>query len=92
MAEYEVWVSVRRGTVLGLGRLEGSEEWVGAVWRVFEYRDGSTKLIPDGQKYLCTAMVNPRHYWNRIIVRDGYIPLWANKKMFVLLKEWMYGR
>ena len=75
--ETEAYVSTRRGTLLVLCKLDDkphhAAEWGGLIWRVLEYRHGKHVLLGDETMYECTVLAHDRAYWDRVIVRDGYV-------------------
>ena len=72
----ELWFSPIRGTVLVLCGMPNSNQWGGIIIR-FTENMGNNILWEDA--YECSCFVSSRKYWNRVITRDGYIPL-ANKQ------------
>jgi len=75
--ETEAYISPRRGTLLVLCKMEKKPRhaaiWGGLIWRVLEMRLGELVLLGDSEMYECTVIAHDRAYWDRVIVRDGYI-------------------
>jgi len=75
--ERKAYVSARRGTLLVLCKMDDRPTqlatWGGLVWRVLEYRHGSTTLLSPDDLYECTVYAGDWQYWQRVVQRDGYI-------------------
>jgi len=75
--DVEFWYSVSRGTVLALFRVDS--KWAGLIHRITENNGegwlGDTSCAGGEEPYECTAFIHERAYWDRVIVRDGYVPL-----------------
>lgn len=74
--ETEAYVSVRRGTLLVLCKLEDKPKrtalWGGILWRVLESRHGKTTLLGLDDLYECTAYAQDWPSWEHVIARDAY--------------------
>jgi len=73
----EAYISPQRGTLLILCKMDRKPRdvatWGGILWRVLELRHGELTLLGDNELYECTAYAYDRAYWDRVIVRDGYV-------------------
>ena len=81
-----LYFSARRGTILAIAKDVDTNQCAGIVWRVTEL-NGSRWIGTDC--YECTAFMAPCKYWNRVIRRDRYIPLWGYPDIKRLFYEWM---
>jgi hypothetical protein len=87
LSEYEVWYSLKKGTVLVLARTD-SGLFLGVIVRIFEWRNGSLHVLDSNTGYVCTAMVHPYGYWRYIQKRDSYAPMILGSPMYHLLFRW----
>ena len=81
----EMWFSPTRGTVLILCGMPNSNQWGGIIIR-FTENMGQNILWEDA--YECSCFVSARGYWNRVIKRDGYIPLANNPSVEKAFRGW----
>ena len=68
----ELYFSPSRGTLLVLCGIPESRDWGGIIYRITE--DNGNRFLGD-EAYECTAFVSSRRYWDKVLVRDGYMPL-----------------
>jgi len=83
----EAYVSLRRGTLLVLCEMD-PDLWGGLVWKVIETRHGERVLMDEGDMYECTCFAAERAYWERVIRRDGYVPVW-DRPRWVKRLNWL---
>ena len=81
----EIWFAKSRGTILVLCGMPQSDEWGGLICRVTE--KGGTRLLAD-DAYEVTVFVASRHYWDGVLVRDGYKLAAYYPSVLRFFKEW----
>jgi hypothetical protein len=84
----EVYYSIVRGTILVLCGIPDSRKTGGIIFRVTE-NQGTRWLGEDA--YECSAFVAERSYWNRVILRDGYVLLATYPNVERLFNEWYWS-
>ena len=70
----ELYFAPVRGTVLMLCGIENTDQWGGLIWRVTENQ--GAVILSQGDAYEVTVFSAGREYWNKVIVRDGYVMLY----------------
>jgi len=81
----EFYFASKRGTVLAIFEVS-TGEIAGIVWRVTE--DQGRRWLGD-EAYECTTFVSTRKYWNKVIKRDGYLPLASFPSTSDLFFHWV---
>jgi len=70
----ELHFSPSRGTILILCYIAETRKWGGVIIRITE-NNGTVPLSPE-ESYECSAFVESRFYWENVIARDYYFPLY----------------
>ena len=86
----EVYYSPVLGTVLVLCGIPNSNLWGGMPFRITENRSEG-RVFLDDQCYECTAFVAQRKYWDNVIKKRGYIPIYLAPDIERYFQEWYNG-
>lgn len=79
----EVYYSTRNGTLLILCGISNSKQWGGIIWRVTE--NNGNFILDD--MYEVTVFAAERRYWNNVIKRDIYIPVYIEPSLHKLMRD-----
>jgi len=80
----EMYFSPKMGTLLILCGIPRTDKWGGIIWRVTE---NNGQIVLGEEMYEVTVFGAERRYWNNVIKRDLYAPLFISPHMQRIMRE-----